>query len=105
MIRPKTPPLHRSVAPDVITSLMDITNNIYVVVLRGARPIFKPTSIDPGTIVSSRARASALKTTGGKGSHWSIGGSNCRRNREGLLRIISELISSRNQRTAARWSA
>jgi predicted RNA binding protein YcfA (HicA-like mRNA interferase family) len=75
-IPPKTPPLDWSVAPNIITSLMDIADDIYVVLPRGARPIFKPTSIDPGATVSSRALVGALtrhhgyqKTSGGKGSH------------------------------------
>jgi predicted RNA binding protein YcfA (HicA-like mRNA interferase family) len=67
---------HWSVAPNMITALTDITDNIYVVLPRGARPIFRPTSIDPGVTISSRALETALTkhhgyrpVPGGKGSH------------------------------------
>lgn len=57
----------------MITALMDITDSIYVVLPRGARPIFNPTWIDP---VSSRKLIGALtkyhgyqQADGGKGSH------------------------------------
>jgi hypothetical protein len=60
----------------MITALMNISDDIYIVLPRGARPIFKPTSIDPGATTSSKALVSALTkyygyhlTTGGKGSH------------------------------------
>ncbi len=67
---------HWSVAPNMITALADITDDIYVVLPQGARPIFRPTSIDPGATVSSRALEGALTrhhgyrpVPGGKGSH------------------------------------
>jgi hypothetical protein len=67
---------HWSVAPNMITALADITDDIYVVLPRGARPIFRPTSVDPGATVSSRALEGALTrhhgyrpVSGGKGSH------------------------------------
>ena len=75
-LTPNTPPAHWAIAPNVITALMDITHDIYVVLPVGARPIFRPTSIDPGATVSSRSLVDALtrhygyqRTTGGKGSH------------------------------------
>lgn len=71
-----TPPKHWSVAPNMITSLADITDDIYVVLPKGAQPIFRPTSVDPGATVSSRALEGALTrhygyqpVPGGKGSH------------------------------------
>jgi hypothetical protein len=51
---------HRAIAPNVITALMDISDDIYVVLPRGARPNFKPTSIDPGATISSRESVSVL---------------------------------------------
>ena len=55
---------------------MDISDDIFVVLPRGARPIFRPTSIDPGFTVSSGALIGALTkhygyqvVPGGKGSH------------------------------------
>ena len=75
-VPPVTPPKHWAVAPNVITALADITSDIYVVLPLGARPIFRPTSVDPGFTVSSRALETALKkhhgyrpVAGGKGSH------------------------------------
>lgn len=75
-IPPSTPQAHWSIAPNMITSLADITDDIYVVLPKGARPIFRPTSVDPGATVSSRALEGALKrhygyrpVAGGKGSH------------------------------------
>ena len=75
-LSPTTPAAHWAIAPDMITALMNISDDIYVVLPRGAHPIFKPTSIDPGATVSSNALVSALTkhhgyhlTTGGKGSH------------------------------------
>lgn len=71
-----TPVGHWSVAPNMITALTDISDEIYVVLPRGALPIFRPTSIDPGATVSSRALEGALTrhygyrhVPGGKGSH------------------------------------
>lgn len=73
---PYTPMGHWSVAPNMITALTDITDDIYVILPRGARPIFRPTSVDPGFTASSRELEDALKkhhgyqhVPGGKGSH------------------------------------
>ncbi len=73
---PNTPPAHWSVAPNMITALADIADDIYVVLPKGARPIFQSTSVDPGATVSSRALEGALTrhygyshVPGGKGSH------------------------------------
>lgn len=75
-IPPTTSPSHWSVAPNMITSLADIADDIYVVLPRGARPIFRPTNIDPGAPASTRALEGALTrhygyqaVAGGKGSH------------------------------------
>lgn len=75
-IPPSTPKTHWSVAPNMITSLADIADDIYVVLPKGALPIFRPTSFDPGATVSSRALEGALTrhygyrpVAGGKGSH------------------------------------
>jgi hypothetical protein len=75
-IAPSMPPGHWAIAPHMITSLADISDEIYVVLPRGARPIFRPSSIDPGATVSTRALESALTrhygyqaVPGGKGSH------------------------------------
>ena len=71
-----TPAGHWSVAPNMITSLADITDDIYVVLPVGAQPIFRPTSVDPGATASSKALEGALTryhgyqpVPGGKGSH------------------------------------
>ena len=60
----------------MITALTDITDNIYLVLPKGVRPIFRSTSIDPGATVSTNALAGALTkhygyqhVPGGKGSH------------------------------------
>lgn len=73
---PSTPPIHWQVAPNMITALMDISDDIYVVLPVGVRPIFRPASIDPGLTVSSCALEGALirhygyyVVSGGKGSH------------------------------------
>lgn len=75
-IPPTTSAGHWSVAPNMITALTDITDDIYIVLPRGARPIFRPTSVDPGATVSSWALEGALtghhgyrRVPGGKGSH------------------------------------
>lgn len=75
-LAPSTPGAHWSVAPNMITSLADIADDIYVVLPKGGRPIFRPTNIDPGATVSSRALEGALTrhygyqpAPGGKGSH------------------------------------
>lgn len=67
---------HWSIAPNMITALADITEDIYVVLPSGARPIFRPTSVNPGATVSARALVQALTkhygyqpVPGGKGSH------------------------------------
>jgi hypothetical protein len=64
------------VAPNMITALTDITDDIYLVLPIAARPIFRPTTVDPGATVSSRALEGALtkyhgyrQVPGGKGSH------------------------------------
>jgi hypothetical protein len=64
---PTTMAGHWSVAPNMITALTDITDDIYVVLPRGARPIFSSTSVDPGATVSSRVLEGAL--TRHYGSH------------------------------------
>jgi hypothetical protein len=73
---PTTPAHHWSIAPNVITSLMDISDDIYVVLPVGARPIFGATSIEPGYTTSTRELVGALTkyygytlAGGGKGSH------------------------------------
>ena len=75
-IPPTTSPGHWSVAPNMITALADIGDDIYVVLPKGARPLFQPTMIDPGATVSTRALEGALTrhygyrpVAGGKGSH------------------------------------
>ena len=75
-VSPHTPAGHWSVAPRMITSLADITDDIYVVLPVGAQPIFRPTSVDPGATASSKAIEGALtryhgyqSVPGGKGSH------------------------------------
>ena len=74
--RPPPHEKHWSVAPNMITALADITDDIYVVLPRGVRPIFRPTSLDPGATVSTGALVGALTrhhgyeyVPGGKGSH------------------------------------
>lgn len=76
MLKTAMPLGHWSVAPNMITALTDITDDIYVVLPLGAKPIFQPTSMDPGVTVSSRALVGALtrhygyqEVSGGKGSH------------------------------------
>ena len=75
-IRPTSASKHWSVAPNMITALTDITDDIYVVLPRGAKPVFRTTSIDPGATVSTSGLVSALTkhhgyehVEGGKGSH------------------------------------
>ncbi len=67
---------HWSVAANMITSLANINEDIYVVLPTGGRPIFRPTSVDPGATASTRAVETALirhynyvRVPGGKGSH------------------------------------
>jgi hypothetical protein len=76
MLPPPTPAAHWTIAPNVITALMGISDDIYIVLPVGARPIFRPTSIDPGATISSHELVRALtrhhgyrQVTGGKGSH------------------------------------
>ncbi len=71
-----TPPSHWKAAPNMITALADISREIYVVLPKGARPIFNPTTIDPGYTASTRDIEGALvrhygysREHGGKGSH------------------------------------
>ena len=73
---PTTPKAHWSVAPNMITSLADISRDIYVILPKGARKIFNPTTIDPAATVSSMEMERALtkhygykRVHGGKGSH------------------------------------
>ena len=72
----RTPIRHWSVAPNMITSLADITKDIYIILHVGAQPIFKPASVDPGPTVSGGLMEGALtkhygykQVTGGKGSY------------------------------------
>ena len=69
-------PATTTVAPNMITALADIADEIYLVLPQGSRPIFRPTSLDPGATVSSRVLEKALTkhygyqtVPGGKGSH------------------------------------
>jgi hypothetical protein len=50
-IPPRTPTRNWLIAPKVITSLMDISDKIYIILPVGARPIFRPTSIDPTVLL------------------------------------------------------
>jgi hypothetical protein len=75
-LTPRTPDASWSVAPNMITALADISDSIYVVLPKGARPIFTPTWVDPGATVSTRELVGALtkhygyeQVAGGKGSH------------------------------------
>ncbi len=87
-LSPKGASRHWSVAPNMITALTDITDEIYVVLPRGARPIFPIAGIDPGATASSQELETALtrnhgyqKVPGGKGSHVKL-------NRPGSATII-----------------
>jgi predicted RNA binding protein YcfA (HicA-like mRNA interferase family) len=60
----------------MITALADIDDSIYIVLPKGAKPIFRPTWVDPGATVSTRVLVGALtkhygyqEVQGGKGSH------------------------------------
>ncbi len=72
-----TPHTDWSIATNMIKSLMNIEDDIYVVLPIGARPIFNPTTLDPGVTTSSRNLVSALQkhfgyrvvSGRGKGSH------------------------------------
>lgn len=75
-LSPTTPPQHWVLAPNMITALAGIDEEIYVVLPQGTSPIFPPASIDPGPTTSTRRLAVALSkhygyhhVSGGKGSH------------------------------------
>ncbi|MCE2760256.1 MAG: type II toxin-antitoxin system HicA family toxin [Acetobacteraceae bacterium] len=75
-LQPPMWPYHWAVAPNMITSLTDLTEEIYVILPSGSRPIFRPGTIDPGPTASSAELIGALtryygygKVPGGKGSH------------------------------------
>ena len=75
-LSPRTPDSSWSIAPNMITALADIDDSIYVVLPKGAKPIFRPTWVDPGATVSTRVLVGALtkhygyqQVPGGKGSH------------------------------------
>jgi predicted RNA binding protein YcfA (HicA-like mRNA interferase family) len=75
-LTPRTPGASWAIAPNMITALADISEGIYVVLPKGAHPIFRPTWVDPGTTVSTRVLVGALtkhygyqQVQGGKGSH------------------------------------
>jgi hypothetical protein len=75
-LQPPMLPHHWAVAPNMITSLTDLTDEIYVILPSGSRPIFRPGTIDPGPTASSAELIGALtrhygyeKVPGGKGSH------------------------------------
>ena len=74
--QPKMTSRHWEVAPNMITALKKIVDDIYVVLPAGAKPIFTPSRVDPGVSVSSRDLERALVryhgyrvVSGGKGSH------------------------------------
>lgn len=75
-VRPTTPRKHWQVSPDVIRSMLGVTEEIYVVLPVGARPIFPVTGIDPRPGISTAEMVKALergwgwqRVPGGKGSH------------------------------------
>jgi hypothetical protein len=75
-LQPPMAPHHWAVAPNMITSLTDLTDEIYVILPSGSRPIFKHGTIDPRPTTSSAELIGALtryygyeKVPGGKGSH------------------------------------
>lgn len=76
-LHPTTTPESWLLAPDMIRAKFNITDDIYIVLPKGARPIFNPTNFDPGVSVSSRVLEAALTRHygyklvpgGGKGSH------------------------------------
>ena len=76
MLNPTTPPNHWKVAPNMITALENIKSDIFIILPRGARPVFNPTWIAPGFTVSSHQledwcshRHGFHRVAGGKGSH------------------------------------
>lgn len=56
-----TPSDHWAIAPNMIKSLKDIGKEIYVILPRGARPIFPSTLIDPGVVIKTRDAIAALR--------------------------------------------
>jgi hypothetical protein len=73
---PNTPPHRWSIAPNMITSLYDISENIYVVLPAGSRRLFGWKHVNPAITVSTDKLQSALTkhygyetVPGGKGSH------------------------------------
>ena len=73
---PTTPSSRWAVAPYMMRARMNIDADIYVILPAGAKPLFRPTTIDPGvTISTERARKSLIEkygyseVSGGKGSH------------------------------------
>jgi predicted RNA binding protein YcfA (HicA-like mRNA interferase family) len=65
-----------SIAPGMTTALMNIESDLYVVLPKGARPLFRPLVVDPGHTVSTDEMVKALEkhwgyelVAGGKGSH------------------------------------
>jgi len=76
-LSPVTPAGMWEIAPDVIRSLFDINEEIYLIVPRGDQPIFDARLVDPGFTTSSKELIRALTVhygfevipNGGKGSH------------------------------------
>ena len=75
-VPPTTDPSHWSIAPNMITAISNIADDIYLILPKGSRPIFNATSVDPGSTASSQVVEGALKkhygyhpVRGGKGSH------------------------------------
>lgn len=73
---PAMPAQNWSVAPNMITALEDISDEIYIILPQGSRPIFRKASVDPGPTASSRDLEYALiryhgyqRVHGGRGSH------------------------------------
>jgi predicted RNA binding protein YcfA (HicA-like mRNA interferase family) len=71
-----TPADHWNLATYQLRALMNIDDEIYVIMPRGAKPLFTPKFIDPGVIISSSAAIKGLRGQGycikpgyGKGSH------------------------------------
>jgi predicted RNA binding protein YcfA (HicA-like mRNA interferase family) len=75
-LTPVMPAQNWAVAPNMMTALEDIDDEIYIIVPQGSRPLFRSASVDPGSTASSRDLENALtrrhgyqRTRGGKGSH------------------------------------
>lgn len=71
-----TPSDHWNLATYQLRALMNIDEEIYVIMPRGAKPLFSPKFIDPGVVISSKAAIKGLEDLGyfvkkgyGKGSH------------------------------------